>query len=76
MFSNKSFSKEIKDCVFYKLNDSKCKWNWCFLGENPMITWDIVIAYPTKPWNWWALSKNPNITWEIVINNPDKPWNW
>jgi hypothetical protein len=45
-----------------KLNDSKCKWDWCLLGKNPIITWDIVIAYPDKPWSWWALSKKPSIT--------------
>jgi hypothetical protein len=60
----------------YKLNDPKCKWDWCLLGENPMITWDIVEAYPDKPWNWRVLSRNPNITWDIVQANPNKPWNW
>jgi hypothetical protein len=73
MFSSNSIQNEINKKVLDKLNDSKCKWDWCSLGENPMITWDIVEAYPEKPWNWRVLSRNPNITWDIIVNNSDKP---
>jgi hypothetical protein len=76
MFSNNSIQNEINKHVFDKLSDSKCKWDWYELCRNPMITWDIVKAYPAKTWSWWALSKNPNITWDIVINNPNKIWDW
>jgi hypothetical protein len=76
MFSNNSIQNEINKLIFDKLNDSKCKWDWCSLGENPIITWDIVLANPNKPWKWYGLSMNPNIVWDIVVAYHDKPWDW
>ncbi len=76
MFSEHSIQDAIRNHIFNRLNESKCKWDWYGLGGNPMITWDIVRDNPDKPWNWRSLSKNPNITWDIVRDSPDKPWNW
>ena len=65
---------EINKHVIDKLNDSKCKWDWNGLSQNPIITFDIVESNPDKPWDWRFLSRNPNITFDIVKANPDKPW--
>src|SRR5271166_2603133 len=51
-------------------------WNYCWLSENPNITWEIVMQNPNKSWDYNRLSENPSITWENVMQNPDKPWNY
>ena len=49
-------------------------WSYCWLSQNPNITWEFVQANPDKPWDYYRLSSNPNITWDNVQKNPDKSW--
>lgn len=58
------------------INDNKKPKNWCALGQNPNITWDMISENSLCPWVWACVGGNPNVTWEIIQANPQIKWSY
>lgn len=56
-------------------NNTKIKWDWHRVSENPTITCEIIATNPGIPWDWKQISAHIGDIREIT-NHPDKPWHW
>jgi hypothetical protein len=54
-----------------------CGWDWFWVGRNPNVTLEYILANKCKPSLWWfGISRKPSITFECILSNLDKFLNW
>lgn len=51
-------------------------WNYNYLSENPLLTWEVFIQLQSKPWNYYKISQHRMVTWELVQQHNTIPWDY